>query len=241
MVTLAEYLEGLKAGQEAIYYAVGDSLERLKRLPVVTSALARGYDVLLGDSEVDEFALTMLREYEGVKPVASVGAEDAAAGAADDEEETTPELMMFPIKNISAEDVKLSSEEETAAAEQTAKDNERLFEAMVRALDGAVEKVVVSTRLTDAPVCITSEGPVSLEMEKVLSKLPGQNEEVKAGRVLEVNASHPVFKKLQDALAADRGEDLNRYTKVLYGQALLIEGMPLDDPIAYAQEICALL
>ena len=265
MVTLDEYLASLPDEQEAIYYAVGDSLDRLKKLPVVTSALARGYDVLLGDSEIDEFALTMLREYTSktisdntseIKAKAATGesntadASDASSDATSEADKTNisteaankeKEPRSYPLKNITSEDVSLGSEEEKAQAEQTGKDNQRLFEAMTQALDGAVEKVVVSTRLTDAPVCITSEGPVSLEMEKVISKMPGANEEVKAGRVLEINAGHPVFAKLQDALTNDRGDELARYTKVLYGQALLIEGLPLDDPIAYAQEICELL
>jgi molecular chaperone HtpG len=250
MITLDEYLEDVRDEQSDILYAVGDSLERLKKLPVVTSALARGYDVLLGDSEVDEFALTMLREYrrkpgKDGAPGAEAGDDAAAASqagdaasAADTEDSAS---KSYALKNITTEALDLGTEEEKAAAEQLEKDNEPLFEAMLKALDGTVGKVVVSTRLTDAPVCITSTGPISLEMEKTLAKMPGAEDKPRAERVLELNASHPVFAKLQAALADDRSEELARYTKVLYGQALLIEGLPLDDPIAYAQEICELL
>jgi molecular chaperone HtpG len=244
MVTLDEYLADVREGQEHILYAVGDSLERLKKLPVVTSALARGYDVLLGDAEVDEFALMMLGEYSRAAGDDGAAAGTDAAGDGDTEkgdeaEEAAPKS--YALKNITSEGLDLGTEEEKAAAEQAEKDNGPLFEAMAKALDGAVGKVAVSTRLTDAPVCITSTGPISLEMEKALARMPGGDEKPKAERVFEVNAEHPVFAKLKAAFAEDRSDELARYTKVLYGQALLIEGLPLDDPIAYAQEICELL
>jgi molecular chaperone HtpG len=244
MVTLDEYLAGIREEQEHILYAVGDSLERLKKLPVVTSALARGYDVLLGDAEVDEFALTMLGEYSRTTADDASATDAGAADAADakkGEEAEKAAPRSYALKNITSEGLELGTEEEKAVAEQVEKDSEPLFEAMVKALDGAVGKVTVSTRLTDAPVCITSTGPISLEMEKALAKMPGGDEKPKAERVLEINAEHPVFAKLKSAFAEDRTEELARYTKVLYGQALLIEGLPLDDPIAYAQEICELL
>ncbi|MDR0346899.1 MAG: molecular chaperone HtpG [Coriobacteriales bacterium] len=242
MLTLDEYVAGVKEGQSEILYAVGGSLERLKKLPVVTSALAKGYDVLLCDEEVDEFALNMLGEYSST--VAASVSEEQENGDEDGstEAESAPESpRSFPLKNVSAAELDLVSEEEKEEAERIEKDNESLLTAMTEALEGAVNKVVVSTRLTDAPVCIVSEGPISLEMEKVLSAMPGVPDEAKAERVLEVNAAHPVFGKLKAAFDDERGEDLTRYTKVLYGQALLIEGLPLDDPIAYAQQICELL
>ncbi|MDR2197781.1 MAG: molecular chaperone HtpG [Coriobacteriales bacterium] len=246
MVTLDEYLTDVREDQEHILYAVGDSLERLKKLPVVTSALARGYDVLLGDAEVDEFALMMLGEYSRAADAdASGSAADAAAEGSDSASDVgrndTSVPRSYTLKNIMSEGLDLGTEEEKAAAEQVEKDNEPLFEAMARALDGAVGKVIVSTRLADAPVCISSSGPISLEMEKTFARMPGGEEKPKAERVLEINAAHPVFAKLKAAFAEERSEELARYTKVLYGQALLIEGLPLDDPIAYAQEICELL
>jgi molecular chaperone HtpG len=230
MVTFDEYLNALAEGQSDIFYAVGDSLERLKKLPIVTSALAKGYDVLLGDADVDEFVLTAMADY-----TRGDGATEAV-----DETGEQPAPQPHALKNIAAADIDLGTEEEKQEAEQAEKDNQELFTAMTEALDGAVSKVTASARLTEAPVCVSSEGPISLEMEKVLAHMPLNDETVKAERVLEINTKHPVFAKLQAAFEEGRGDDVALYTRVLYGQALLIEGIPLEDPITYAQYISEL-
>ncbi|MDR3136984.1 MAG: molecular chaperone HtpG [Coriobacteriales bacterium] len=224
MLTLREYLDATAPGQSDIYYAVGDSLERLKKLPIVTSALARGYDVLLGDADIDEFVLTAMGDY---------GADDAT-----DAQDKEPS---HALKNIAAADIDLSSEEEKQEAAQAEKANEGLFTAMAEALEGSVQKVVASSRLTDAPACVSSEGPISLEMEKVLAHMPANDKQVKAQRVLEINTKYPVFEKLRAAFDEGHTGDVALYAKVLYGQALLVEGIPLDDPVTYAQYICELL
>jgi molecular chaperone HtpG len=228
MLTLGEYLDAAAEGQEDIFYAVGDSLERLKKLPIVTSALAKGYDVLLGDADIDEFVFATMGSF-------TRAAADAKAKGDAEGQDTSHTL-----KNIATAEVDLGTEDEKREAEQAEKDNQELFAAMTEALDGAVRKVTASTRLTDAPVCVSSEGPISLEMEKVLASMPVTDERIKAERVLEINTRHPVFEKLRVAFEEDRKDDVALYTRVLYGQALLVEGIPLEDPITYAQYICEL-
>ena len=112
---------------------------------------------------------------------------------------------------------------------------------MKEALGDKVEKVAVSTRLTDAPACITAEGPLSLEMEKILSGMPGADDEVKTQRVLEVNAKHPVFGTLKTAQEAGDADKVKLYADILYNQALLVEGLPIEDPVAYAQAVTQLM
>ena len=129
---------------------------------------------------------------------------------------------------------------EKKEAEEATKANEGLFGAMKEALGEKVAKVTVSTRLTDSPVCLTAEGPISLEMERVLSGQPG-GDEVKSTRVLEVNAEHPVFETLKAAQEAGDADKVKLYTEILYDQALLVEGMPIDDPVAYAQAVAKLM
>ena len=112
---------------------------------------------------------------------------------------------------------------------------------MKEALGDKVEKVAVSTRLTDAPACITASGPLSLEMEKILSAMPDASDEMKTQRVLEVNAKHPVFEALKAAQDVDDADKVKLYTEILYNQALLVEGLPIDDPVAYAQAVTQLM
>ncbi|MCL2826422.1 MAG: molecular chaperone HtpG, partial [Eggerthellaceae bacterium] len=143
-------------------------------------------------------------------------------------------------KNIAGGDLGLESEEEKTQAEEAAKENEGLFAAMQEALDGKVTKVAVSTRLSDAPAALTAEGPISLEMEKILAQMP-ESDEVKSERVLEVNTKHPVFATLQAAQTAGDSDKVKRYTSLLYDQALLVEGMPIEDPIAFALAVSELM
>ena len=236
MVTLKEYADAMPSDQKAIYYAAGDDRDRLAKMPVVTAVLDHGYDVLLCTQDVDEFCFQAMREY--VFTPAADAAEDAAAEAQE------PQEKRLELKNVASGDLDLATEDEKKAAEEAAKANEGLFSTMKEALgEGAVTKVTVSARLTketDAPACITAEGPVSLEMEKVLNAGP-MPEDVKSQRVLELNAQHPVFAKLQ---AAQEGEDVDKlklYTELLYDQALLMEGIAVPDPVAFAQNVCKLM
>lgn len=210
-VTLDEYVEAMAEGQDAIFYAAGESTERLTKMPIVTSVLGKGYDVLLCTQDVDEFCLQAMMEY----------AEKA-------------------LKNVAGGDLGLESEEEKTAAEEAAKENESLFEAMKEALGDKVTKVSVSTRLTDSPVCITSEGPISLEMEKILAQGP-DGEDIKSERVLELNPKSSVFETLKAAQEAGDKDKVKLYTDILYNQALLVEGLPIEDPVAYAQAVTELM
>lgn len=246
MVTLAEYAAAMPDGQAAIYYAAGDDRERLAKMPVVKAVLAKGYDVLLCTADVDEFCFQAMRDFEAKglpKAYESDEAREAAAKAVADGAEPELEDRTLELKNVSAGDLDLATDEEKSAAEEATKANEGLFDAMKEALGDKVEKVAVSTRLAgdDAPAVITSEGPVSLGMEKVLSAGPESGEAPKATRVLEVNAAHPVFEKLKAAQQAGEGDKVALYAGILYDQALLVEGILPADPVSFASQVCELM
>ena len=246
MITLAEYAKNMPDGQKAIYYAAGDSRDRLAKMPVVTGVLGRGYDVLLLTQDVDEFTFQAMREYVA-KDMPKVYEDDAAREAAEkavaDGAEPETEDRHLELKNVATGDLDLATEDEKKDAEEATKENEDLFNAMKDALGDKIEKVAVSSRLTDAPACITTEGPLSLEMEKVLQKGPGGTPEgmPKSQRVLELNAKHPVFAKLQDAQKAGESDKVAKYAGLLYDQALLVEGILPEDPVAFASAVCDLM
>ena len=207
MITLKEYVEAMPEDQKSIFYAAGESVDRLARRPIVNTVLGKGYDVLLCPQDVDEFCLTSMNEY--------------------DEKQ---------FKNVAGGDLGLETEDEKSAAEAITKENEELFNAMKDALDGKVKRVAVSSRLSDTPSCVTAEGPITLEMEKILAAGP-DGDHVKSDRVLELNAEHPVFKALQKAFE-DKDEDkVASYARILCDQALITEGLPIDDPVAYTQAV----
>lgn len=209
LVTLHEYVERMEEGQKYIYYACGDTPDKIEKLPQTEAVRDHGFEILYLTDDVDEFALQMLHSFE-------------------DKE----------FKSVSAGD--LGFEDEKKADEAADKENEPLLTAMQKALDGKVKSVKVSTRLKTHPVCLSSEGALSIEMEKVLSSMPNAGG-MKAQRVLELNAAHPIFAKLQ-ALQKDGDEEkLSEYAKLLYDQALLIEGLPVEDPVAFSTRICALM
>ena len=224
MVTLDEYLADAPAGSDAIFYAAGDSRERLASMPLVTTVLAKGYDVLLCDADVDEFCMMAMGTY----------GEHAVDG---DDENKQP----YFIKNVGAEDLGLTTEEEKKEAEEATESNAELFAAMGEALQGKVERVVVSTRLTDAPAVVTSEGGVSLAMVQVLKSQPGADDLPDLHLVLEVNAKHPVFATLQAAHEAGDDGKVRTYAGLLFDQALLVEGIMPENPLAFAQEVAELM
>ena len=246
MVTLAEYAKAMPADQKAIYYAAGDSRERLSKMPVVTGVLARGYDVLLLTADVDEFTFQAMRSYHAhdlPKVYEDDAAREAAEKAVADGAEPETEDRTLELKNVATGDLDLATEDEKKDAEEATKENESLFTAMKEALGDKVEKVAVSARLTDAPACITTEGPLSLEMERVLRRDPSAEAEgmPKSQRVLELNAKHPVFKKLVSANEAGDAEKIKLYAGLLYDQALLVEGILPEDPVAFAASVCELM
>ncbi len=211
LVTLEEYVQKMGEEQKCIYYAAGENVEQLAKLPAAELVLDKGYDLLLLTEDVDEFCLQVLRSYQ-------------------DKE----------FKNVNSGDLGLETEEEKKAAEAAAEENKDLFEDLQKALEGKVKAVKLSTRLKSHPVCLSSEGPLSLEMEKVLNAVPN-SQKVQSERVLELNGSHPVFEALKAAKAAGDEEKLKKYAYLLYNQALLIEGMPVEDPLAYADAVCELM
>ena len=220
MVTLQEYVDKMPAEQKYIYFAAGDSTDRLAKLPAAELVMDKGYDVLLLTEDVDEFCLQIMRSY----PRKDAEGKDGTV----------------EFKNVNSGDLGLETEEEKKAAEDATAENKNLFDAMKDALDGKVKEVKVSTRLKDHPVCLSADGPLSIEMEKVLSKQPG-SEGVKSDKVLELNVNHPVFAVLKAAQEAGDTDKLKKYSALLYAQAQLIEGLPVDDPAAYAEAVCSLM
>ncbi len=210
-VTLREYVTGMKEEQTKIYYACGETTDKVALLPQVEAVVERGYEVLYMTDDVDEFALQMLREYDG-KTFANVTS-DALDTESDEEKET----------------VKLENEK-----------NEEILTAMKETLGDAVTAVRFTSSLGKHPVCLTSEGGISVEMEKVLSRMPGSNEGVKAQTVLEINMSHPIAAKVKELYVTDC-EMLSDYAKILYAQARLISGLSVDNPAELADMICKLM
>ena len=246
MVTLREYMAAMPAGQKAVYYAAGDDRERLAKMPVVEAVLAKGYDVLLCTQDVDEFCFQAMRDFTATglpKAYEDDAAREAAEKAVADGAEPEVEDRTVELKNVNAGDLDLASDEEKKEAEEATKANEDLFGAMKEALVEKVEKVAVSTRLAadGAPAVITSEGPLTLEMEKVLAAGPEAGDAPRATRVLEVNAKHPVFEKLRAAQEAGDADKVRLYAGLLYNQALLVEGILPEDPVAFASQVCELM
>ncbi|MDM0533800.1 molecular chaperone HtpG [Clostridium perfringens] len=207
MVSLAEYVERMAEDQKYIYYAFGESNERIEKMPQTEMVLDKGYEILYFTEDVDEFAIKMLMNYK--------------------EKE---------FKSVSSGDLGIESEEENKKENE---ENKGIFEAMKEALGEKISAVKASSRLKNYPVCLSSEGEVSIEMEKILSVMPN-NQGVKAQKVLEVNTNHEVFNSLKDALENDK-DKFNLYTKLLYNQALLVEGLSIEDPVDFTNDICKLM
>ena len=213
LVSLAEYASRMKEDQKYIYYACGETIDKIKLLPVMETLSDKGYEVLCMDDSIDEFCVKMLAKYN-------------------DKE----------FKSIADADLGLDSEDEKEEIKKLSEDNKDVLETLGKALEGKVKKVELTSRLKSHPCCLRAEGPVTLEMEKVLNQQAAVNggQSVHAERVLELNAEHPIFKKLC-ALQAEGSDKVSTYADILYTQALLIEGMPVDDPVAYANAVCNLL
>ena len=211
-VTLAEYVSRMKEDQKEIYYACGESAERIEKLPQIEKFKDKGLEVLYLTADVDEFAVKVMMNYDGKA-----------------------------FKSISDADLDLDTEEEKEAAKKLDEENKDMFEFMQKALDGKVKTVRLSSKLKSHPVCLSSDGAITIEMEKVLNAMP-QNEgnKVKAEKALEINPDHPIFAKLKDLFASDK-DKLTDYTKLLYSQALLIEGMSVEDPVEFANLVCGLM
>ena len=213
LVSLAEYASRMKEDQKYIYYACGETIDKIKLLPVMETLSDKGYEVLCMDDSIDEFCVKMLAKYN-------------------DKE----------FKSIADADLGLDSEDEKEEIKKLSEANKDGLEALGKALECKATKFELTSRLKSHPCCQRAEGPVTLEMEKVLNQQAAVNggQSVHAERVLELNAEHPIFKKLC-ALQAEGSDKVSTYADILYTQALLIEGMPVDDPVAYANAVCNLL
>ncbi|MBQ9375711.1 MAG: molecular chaperone HtpG [Ruminococcus sp.] len=211
-VTLDEYVSRMKEDQDVIYYACGESIPRIEMLPQLELVKDKGYEVLYFTQDVDEFAIKMLMEYKGKK-----------------------------FKSVSDGDLDLESDEQKEEAKKVAEENGDMFKFMQEALGDKVKEVRLSTKLKSHPVCLSAAGDITIEMEKVLNSMP-QNDgnKVKAEKCLELNATHPVFEKLRELYSTDK-DKLKQYTNILYSQALLIEGMSIENPVEFANMICDLM
>ena len=210
LTTLKEYMERMKEDQKYIYYACGQTVDKVDMLPQTEALKEKGFEILYLTDDVDEFAMRIMMKYE--------------------EKE---------FKSVSADDLDLETEEEKQEAAKKVEENKDLLSFMKEALDGKVKQVILSQKLKTHPVCLSSEGAISIEMEKVLNAMPS-NEKVQAQRVLEINANHPIFARLQDLFANDP-DKLKEYAALLYDQALLIEGVSIEDPVAFSNRICNLM
>ncbi|WP_339182661.1 molecular chaperone HtpG [Paenibacillus sp. FSL H8-0317] len=210
LVSLDEYVSRMPEDQKYIYYASGESISRIEKLPQIEGVLEKGYEVLYFTDDIDEFAIKMITNYKE-KEFKSISSGDLGIEDSADKEETD------------AQD----------------NDNKELFEAMQAQLAGKVKAVKASKRLRSHPVCLSTEGELTIEMEKILKAMPN-SENVQADKVLEINVNHDVFKSLKDAFAQDQ-EKLNLYTSLLYHQALLIEGLPIQDPVEFTNDICKVM
>lgn len=210
LVTLAEYVERMPEDQKFIYYATGESNERIAQLPQTELVAEKGYEILYFSEDIDEFAIQMLREYK--------------------EKE---------FKNVASGDLGIETDEEKETAKKEAEEHKELFEKMKEILSGKVKEVVISKRLRSHPVCFSTDGELSLEMEKVLQQMP-ENEQIKAEKILELNVDHEVFPSLVDAYKNDE-EKLKTYTNILYNQAMLIEGLPIEDPIQFSKDLSKIM
>ncbi len=210
LVTLAEYKERMKEDQKYIYYACGESAEKIDRLPQTEALRDRGYEILYCTDDVDEFALRMMRDFDGKE-----------------------------FRSVSDKDLGIEDTAENESVKEKAEENKELLRLLKDDLDGKVKDVRLSTRLKSHPVCLSADGGVSIEMEKVLNTMPG-DQKVQAERVLEINPDHPIFETLKSLFATD-AEKLKSYAGLLYTQALLIEGLPIEDPVAFSNAICDLM
>ncbi|MDX8361467.1 molecular chaperone HtpG [Cytobacillus sp. IB215316] len=210
MVTLDEYVSRMPEDQKYIYYAAGETHDRIEKLPQTEMVLDKGYEILYFTDDIDEFAIRMLMNYK--------------------EKE---------FKSISSGDLGIDSDDKQNEDNKEEESNKDLFEYMKNILSSKVKDVRVSKRLKTHPVCLSTDGEVSIEMEKVLNAMP-DNQNIKADKVLEININHDVFQSLKSAFETDK-EKVDLYTNLLYNQALLIEGLPINDPVEFTNDMCKIM
>ena len=210
LVTLEEYVSRMKEDQKYIYFASGETVDKIDKLPQTELVKDKGYEILYLIDSVDEFALQMMVDYNEKQ-----------------------------FKSVSAGDLDLETPEEKEEMKAKAEESKDMFAFMKDSLGGKVKDVRLSKILKSHAVCLTSDGLLSIEMEKVLSQMPAEHD-AKAEKVLEINAEHPIYETLKKLYETDK-DKLKTYSEILYDQALLIEGMPIEDPVEYSNKICSLM
>lgn len=210
--TLEEYVSRMKEDQKYIYYAAGTSATSIASLPQVELVADKGYEILYLTEPVDEFSLKMMYNYDGKE-----------------------------FRSVSDDDLGFETDQDKDAAKAQDEENKELFDFMKESLGDKVVAVKASTRLKSHPVCISTEGGISLEMEKVLSMQMNAGDPIKAQKVLEVNTEHPIFNKMKEAYVAEDKDKVARYANILFNQALLIEGLTIENPAEFAEQICELM
>ena len=209
-ITLKQYVDEMKESQKNIYYASGETIEKIDTLPQVEQVKQKKYDILYLTEYVDEFAIQVLMQYEDKK-----------------------------FMNVSSNDLDLETTEEKEKTEKKNKEYNNIFNFMKETLDNQITEIKFTNRLKNHPVCLTTKGEISIEMEKVINAMP-TDEKVKANLILEINENHNITKKLKD-LYENNQEELKKYTKILYSQARLIEGLPIDNPTEISNLICEIM
>ena len=210
LVTLDEYVDRMKEGQEKIYYACGETVDKIELLPQVEAVKEKGYEILYLTENIDEFVVQVLMEHKEKKFI-----------------------------NVCTNDVDLDTAEEKEALKKENEENKDMFTLMKETIGEGVQEVRFTHRLKNHPVCLTSEGALSVEMEKVINSMPN-DQKVKAQTALEINDSHPIAQKIKDLYVNDK-EALKKYTQVLYAQARLIEGLPVENPTQISNLICEII
>ena len=210
LVTLDEYVDRMKEGQDKIYYACGETVDKIELLPQVEAVKEKGYEILYLTENIDEFVVQVLMEHKEKKFI-----------------------------NVCANDVDLDTDEEKEALKKENEENKDMFTLMKETIGEGVQEVRFTHRLKNHPVCLTSEGALSVEMEKVINSMPN-DQKVKAQTALEINDSHPIAQKIKELYVNDK-EVLKKYTQVLYAQARLIEGLPVENPTQISNLICEII
>ncbi|KGX84620.1 molecular chaperone HtpG [Pontibacillus litoralis] len=209
-ITLHEYVSRMPEDQKYIYYASGDSIDRIEKMPQTEMVLDKGYEILYFTEDIDEFAIKMLMTYS--------------------EKE---------FKSVSSGDLGIEDKEEDNSNDADPQEHKELLDSMKEILAGKVKDIRLSKRLKSHPVCIATDGDITIEMEKTLNAMPN-NQHIKADKILEINANHEVFHSLKQAQEQDK-DKLALYTNLIYNQALLIEGLPIEDPVSFTNDMCKVM
>lgn len=212
LTTLDSYVSRMPESQKYIYYACGESISKITTLPQMELCREKGYEILYFTEDVDEFVAQALVSYKDKQ-----------------------------FKSITAQDAELQSDEEKKETEKKQEDNKDLLDFVKESLDGKIVKAVISNKLKSHPVCLSTEGPVTIEVEKYYAQMPGMDNKPKASKVLELNPDNAAFEALKAAFEADDKDKAAKYADILFNQALLIAGLPLDDATHYCDLVCSLM